>query len=589
MSKTYSQGPTYTFKMSPRAKLWWSIFLILVLAILAGLTDWPKGPEPIIGGIRREIKVHLGLDLQGGTHLAYQADVSGIPNKDQASAVAGVRDVVERRVNVFGVSEPVVQTAKVGENWRVIVELPGVTDVAQAIAMIGETPLLEFKEFNPDAQVSLTPEQQKEINDYNQKAKEKAQAILNEVRQSPLSFAEIAREKSDDPGSKDKGGELGWFTKGMMVKEFEEAVFGPLKVGEISSDLIETQFGYHIVKKEDERENGKTSAFELDSAQKTAPGEKEVKASHILIKTRSPYEYVKPQDQWKYSGLTGKQLEKSQVSFDSNTGLPEVNIKFDNEGKDLFASLTEKNIGNKIGIFLDGLLISAPTVQEKIPSGNARISGTFSLKEAKDLAMRLNAGALPVPINLVSQQNIGPSLGKIAIEKSFLAGIIGIILVAFFMIIYYRLPGILAVFALAIYGLIVLALFKLIPVTLTLAGVAGFILSIGMAVDANVLIFERIKEEMRSGKPRDLAITEGFKRAWPSIRDGNFSTLITCLILWWFGTSVVKGFGLTLGLGVLMSMFSAVTITRTFLKIFENSKSGFLWGVKEGIVEEEKQ
>ena len=567
--------------MSPRKKLWFSVFLILILAVLSGLIDWPKGPEPTIAGKKREIKVHLGLDLQGGTHLEYQADVTNIPSKDQASAVDGVRDVIERRVNLLGISEPMVQTSKVGNDWRVIIELPGVTDINEAINMIGETPLLEFKTFDPNAQTELTIAQQKEIDDFNIKAKSKAKSILTQVLQNPSKFQELAKEKSEDPGSAVKGGELGWFAKGTMVPEFEQAAFDEnLKQGEIYPKLVESKFGYHIIKKNDERSTGSAVLSIEGGEDEEIEGTQEINASHILIKSKSALDYLNPNDMWKYSGLSGQQLERALIEFDPNTGAPEVTLIFNDEGKDLFAKITEKNIGNQVGIFLDSFPISLPTVQEKIPNGKARITGSFTIQEAKELSMRLNAGALPVPINLISQQNVGPTLGRISVEQSFLAGIIGVLLIALFMILYYRLPGLLACLALAIYGLVVLVMFKLVPVTLTLAGVAGFILSIGMAVDANVLIFERLREELRAGKPLNLAIDEGFKRAWTSIRDGNISTLITCAILYWFGSSMVRGFGLTLGLGVLISMFSAIVITKSFLKIFEHSKSSWLWGIK---------
>jgi len=572
----------YSLNLGPRGKIWISIFFILILAILAGLVDWPGGPEPTIGGEKKEIKVHLGLDLQGGTHLEYRANVADIPSEDQGSALQGVRDVIERRVNALGVSEPLVQTSKIGADWRVIIELPGVTDTNEAISMIGETPLLEFKTFDPNSQIELNPAQQKEVDDYNIEVEKRAQAILNQVLADPSAFVSIAKEKSEDPGSKDAGGELGWFASGAMVKEFEEAVFDEsIKKGQIIPRLIKTQFGYHIIKKVDERiSDGAVLEIEGQVEQKIE-GQKEIKASHILVTTKSSTDYLKPEDQWKYTGLTGKELEQAFVQFETNTGAPEVSLVFNAEGKELFAKITEKNVGNRVGIFLDGFVVSAPTVREKISGGKAQISGNFTIKEAKDLVMRLNAGALPVPINLISQQNVGPTLGRISVERSFLAGLIGIILVALFMIFYYRLPGLLAVIALAIYGLIVLAVFKLMPVTLTLAGVAGFILSIGMAVDANVLIFERLREELRAGKPMDLAIPEGFKRAWTSIRDGNISTLITCAILYWFGSSMVRGFGLTLGIGILISMFSAIVITKTFLKLFAHQKAGWLWGVKK--------
>ncbi|MEK7538161.1 MAG: protein translocase subunit SecD, partial [Patescibacteria group bacterium] len=237
------------------------------------------------------------------------------------------------------------------------------------------------------------------------------------------------------------------------------------------------------------------------------------------------------------------------------------------DGTKLFAALTKKNLNKILGIYLDGSPISLPKVQSEITSGTAVITGQFTLDEAKQLAKRLNAGALPVPITLISQQNVGASLGRESIERSLVAGIIGLLLVAVFMVVYYRLPGVLAVVALMIYTLIVLALFKLWPVTLSLAGIAGFILSIGMAVDANILVFERTKEELANGRPLLSAIDEGFRRAWLSIRDSNVSSLITALILIWFGSSLIKGFAVTLSIGILVSMFSALTVTRTFLRL----------------------
>ena len=510
-------------------------------------------------------KFHLGLDLQGGTHLVYRADTSKIEEKDKESSLNGVRDVIERRVNAFGVSEPVVQTNKVGNEYRVIVELAGVQDVNQAIKMIGATPLLEFKEQDPNFKTELTAEQKKELDDYNQSVKKEAQDILNEVLAHPNKFEEIAQEKSQD-SSAQNGGDLDWVKRGMFVPEFDKVIFDKMIKPGIYPKLVQTQFGYHIIKKIEERGEGDNL---------------EVHSAHILLKTRSAQEMTQA-NQWKNTELTGKNLKKSIVQFDPNTGEPSVSLSFDEEGKKLFADITARNVGKPVAIFLDGQPISIPTVNETIRQGKAVITGRFNIAEAKQLVERLNAGALPVPITLISQQTVGASLGQESVDKSLFAGLIGLLAVAVFMILYYRLPGLLSVIALAIYTAIVLTIFKVWPVTLTLAGVAGFILSIGMAVDANVLIFERLKEELKNGRETDSAMEEGFKRAWTSIRDSNISTILTCLILMWFGSSIIKGFAITLGIGVLTSMFSAIFITHSFLRIFSKIKSRWVFGVNGG-------
>ncbi|MFA5070106.1 MAG: protein translocase subunit SecD [Patescibacteria group bacterium] len=552
--------------MSIRRKVWLTFSGIILLAVLAGLLDYPKGPNIKIGSYFKEIKVHLGLDLSGGTRLVYQADTANIAEADKASALDGVRDVIERRINAFGVSEPVIQTNKSGENWRVTVELPGITDISQAIKLIGETPLLEFKEEAPAA--VLSDEQKKEIEDYNKQAKEKALGMLAEALKSGADFAALASEYSEDPGSKDQGGDLGFFGEGEMVAEFNEVAFSKAVKGVVYPELVETVYGYHIILKTDE---------------KVTDGKKEVRASHILILKKSEADY-QTGEAYVETGLSGQQLQRAFVEFDQNTGAPSVGLEFNDEGKKLFSDITERNINKIVAIYLDGSPISLPTVNSKITEGTAVITGNFTLTEAKTLAQRLNSGALPVPITLISQQNIGATLGKISVQKSLFAGLLGLFSVAFFMIIFYRLPGLLSVLALIIYSLVALAIFKLWPVTMTLAGVAGFILSIGMAVDANVLIFERMKEELEAGKPLDLAIEDGFKRAWLSIRDSNVSSIITCIILAWFGTSLIKGFAITLAIGIFVSMFSAITVTRTFLRLMVGPRlsSHLAWfGVKQ--------
>jgi protein-export membrane protein SecD len=381
------------------------------------------------------IPFKYGLDLEGGTHLLYQADISNLAaGSDVGDAMNTLRDVVERRVNLFGVSEPLVQVEKGGvsgtEN-RLVVELPGVTNVSDAVKAIGQTPVLEFR---------------------------------------------LAQQ-----------------LQGTTTVEFVP------------------------------------------------------------------------------TGLTGQYLQNAQLQFSSGRagGLsnePIIVLNFNPQGAELFKKITTDNVGKVLGIFLDGQAISTPVIQEAIPSGQATITGSFTPDEARDLVRSLNFGALPVPISLVSSQTIGPSLGATALDQSVMAGIWGLAVVALFLILWYRLPGLIAVVALLLYIALSLAIFKLIPVTLTAAGLAAFILSIGMAVDANILIFERTKEELAAGKPLQEAIKEGFHRAWPSIRDSNLSSILTGIILYWLGgTAVIKGFALVFVIGVLVSMFTATTVTRTFL------------------------
>ncbi|MDD2646889.1 MAG: protein translocase subunit SecD [Patescibacteria group bacterium] len=536
-------------------KLWTNFVLILILTIFALLIDIPRLPSwfPLHGWFTDQ-KVHLGLDLQGGTQLTYQTNTSDLPADQRAAAVEGARDVIERRVNVFGVSEPLVQTAKSGDEWRIIIELPGIKNVNEAIKMIGETPTLEFKEEAP-AKV-LTDQEKKEIAQYNINAQKKASDVLAKALKPGADFAALANQYSDDPGTQGQGGDLGWFSRGVMVKEFEDAAF-TLKKGQIAKTLTKTEFGYHIIKKTDERT--------------TDDAKEEIRASHILIKTESEAA-IAAGGGWAYTGLTGKQLKSATMTFNPQTSEPEISLEFNAEGAKLFADITARNVDKPVAIFLDGYAISIPTVKEAITSGKAVISGKFGVQEAKDLAQRLSAGALPVPIKLISQESIGPSLGQIAVQKSIVAGVIGFLAVVIFMVVFYGLNGLIASLALLIYALINLALYKLIPVTLTLAGIAGFILSIGMAVDANVLIFERIKDERRLGKTGTTVIDDGFRHAWTAIRDSNITTLIACFILYEFGTGLVRGFGLTLGIGVLLSMFSAITVTRVILKLFVYKK-----------------
>lgn len=396
------------------------LFLIVLVAIAAAFFVYPKN----FGA--KFMPWRLGLDLVGGSHLVYKVDLSQVAGGERDSVLNGLRDVIERRVNLFGVSEPQVFVAKSAGEDNLIVELAGIKEIGQAIQLIGETPLLDFREVE---------------------------------------------------------------------------------------------------------ENGSSTSF---------------------IQTN----------------LTGRYITGAQLTFDPNTQAPQVSISFNGDGANIFERMTAANIGKPLAIFLDGSPIEIPIVQEKISGGQAVITGKFTVDEARTLVERFNAGALPAPITLISQQTVSPTLGADSLKKGIIAGIIGTLLVMAFMIAYYGMFGVFAAFALLIYVFLTLGVFKIIPITLSLAGLAGFIMTIGMAVDANILIFERIKEELKKGLSRTTAIEEGFRRAWPSIRDSNTSTIITAVILYYFTSSFVKGFALTLLIGVLVSMFSAIMTTRLFLRLF---------------------
>ncbi|MCE9586665.1 protein translocase subunit SecD [Candidatus Uhrbacteria bacterium] len=653
---------------------------LAVLFLAAASLSYPGPINWVVGQVNDLTKLGiptinkpfvLGLDLQGGTSLEYEADVAKVAPSEQRDAMAGVRDVIERRVNTLGVSEPVVQVTQTNDAWRVNVELAGVRDVNQAIKLIGETPILEFKEKNTDKPRPLTKEEEAEMTKKNADALARAKAILDETRQAGADFAEIAKNKtenstrkidggdtgfldaatvagsqdlqdlldtignvtpglifpsvvetdnvylvvkveeskdgpkevnahhllvsykgsqgglserskeeakakidelkkqatvanfdslvaanSDEPNASTTHGDLHWFGPGAMVEKFETPVFAQAS-GTIS-EVIESEFGYHLVWKLGERAS------------------KEPRLRLIEINKSVPTDYV-PVDEWKATALTGKQLQSAKVDFDQQVGTIQVSLQFDDEGSKLFAELTKKHVGEQVAIFLDGDVLSAPVVNQEILGGRAVITGSFTLDEAKLLARRLQAGALPVPITLVAQQSVGPTLGADSVNKSVTAGLWGFLFVALFMIIFYRLPGFVSIVALGLYAAIMAALFKLIPITLTLSGIAGFILSLGIAVDANVLIFERLKEELKLGKALGPALEDAFRRAWPSIRDGHVTVLISCAVLFWFSSSIIKGFALTLGVGMITSLFTAVVTTRTMMRALSTTSLA-RWG-----------
>jgi protein-export membrane protein SecD len=540
--------------MTIKQKLQVKFTLVMLLALAVGLISYPKAVSkiPLVYNALNKLKINLGLDLQGGIHMEYKADTSKVSGSQVGDAMQAVQDVIERRVNAFGVAEPVIYTAKSGSEQRLIVELAGVKDINQAKKLIQETPFLEFKEEGTEDDSQKIPDNV--LASLNEQAKIKAQEVLKKTLAGE-DFSQLAKDNSQDPGSKDNGGDLDFAKKGMFVPEFDKVIFsGNLKDGEVYPELVETQYGWHIIKKIEQRGEG---------------DDLEIRSAHILIAKQTQ---PKPQMNFVSTGLSGKNLKNAAVAFQSQ-GLsePQVSLKFDDEGTKLFAEITKKNLEKRVAIYLDGEIISAPTVQAEITTGEAVITGNFTIDQAKQLVQRLNEGALPVPISLVSQQSVEASLGQVSLEKSLKAGIIGLILVVIFMLVYYRFLGFIASVALLIYAGLMISIFKLSgfspwQITLTLPGIAGFILSIGMAVDANILIFERTKEEIKRGRGIINAIEEGFKRAWTSIRDGNVSSIITCLILMELGTGFVKGFAVTLFIGVLISMFTAVVITRTILR-----------------------
>ncbi len=542
-----------------------SIFLILIGLALGtfvypapynGLVDTINGKTGWELSHAPDVPFRLGLDLQGGTQLLYQADLSGVPQGEAADRMSGLRDLIEQRVNHFGVAEPLVQV----QGDRLIVELAGVVDPLEAMEMIGETPFLEFKEMT--GETDITPEMEAEAEALNETAREKAEAVLAEIRQG-ADFAEMAKEHSDDLFNAEKGGELGRFGRGTMVQSFEDAVFA-LEEGEISG-IVETEFGYHIIYKTGaENEEG------------------EIEASHILMAKTDPLSLV---SEWRTTELSGEHLRTARYTFDQTTGGIIIELQFTSEGAQVFEQVTERNVGKPLAIFLDGKSIIdttgdgviteddlyAPMIREKISGGRAVITGELDRDAARDIVNRLRSGALPVPIELVSYQNVGPVLGMDSLTSSLDAGIIGFLAITIFIIAIYRFPGFLATISLAFYIMMVLAIFKIMPVTLTLSGIAGFILSVGMAIDANILIFSRMREEMRSGLGLKESIDNGFERAWPSIRDGNLTTLIVAFILFFIGTSFVQGFALTLIIGILVSLVSAMLITKYFLRSFQGT------------------
>ncbi|MEI6266938.1 MAG: protein translocase subunit SecD [bacterium] len=419
--------------------------VLAVLVVIALIIDWPGGikvdiPAPIFksqksfpffsattkGSLFKynlNLNINQGLDLQGGSHLVYIADLSKLPQKDRADAMASLQKVIENRVNAFGVAEPLVYTSQSGGENRVTVELAGVKDTNSAMDLIGKTADLEFRD-------NLT------------------------------------------------------------------------------------------------YENPKGDA----------------------------------------TGLTGKDLKSAAVAFDQNTGAPYISMQFTSEGAKKFETITGRNVGKPLGISLDGEIIQAPNVQQQISGGSAQITGKYTYIEAKNLSIQLNAGRLPVPIKIAEQRTVEASLGQSSVKMSVIAGLIGIIIVSLFMIIYYRVLGIFSTIGLGLYLIFTLALFKIFGITLTMGGIAGLILSIGMSMETDVLVFERIREEMRNGRNFAQAANLGFNRAWPSIKDANIVSLIICVLLIWAG-GMIRGFAIVLALGIIVGILTTFLGTRALIEL----------------------
>jgi len=713
----------------------WQLATIIIMALILGFISMPYSFQskilPSESEFLKSTYINLGLDLQGGTQLDYKVDLRSVDDADKESLVEGVKEVITKRVNGLGVSEPSIYISQIADEYHIVVELAGIKDIEEAKSVVGKTIQLEFKEESTTAELSeeektkrygyataaldavlngedikvvgeadqlaypeiaayseteLTPiddlpetiknavsglsagdivqevatgedgyiptysgeyipltgyfviqvtdhqfVDETESNDKEVQAshvligwdtsavgsdrtQEEAYTLISEILEKAKNgedFAELAKTYSEDTGSAQNGGDLGYFGTGVMVQEFEDAAFA-MSTGDIS-EIVETQFGYHIIKVTDVKE----ASTEAVTVEKYAFNQ---------------ITYATIPDPWVATELTGENFVHADVQFDQN-GRPYVSIEFDEEGGKLFEEITSRNINKPLAIFVGGDMISAPTVNEAISGGSAQTTGQFSVEEATDLARDWNTGAIPAPITLAGQYTIGASLGAEALHSSIIAGLIGLIVLGIFMLLYYRLPGLMADIALCIYVILlvfaikvalplavailiafgifgaiiaillkssdpgweklitfILACFILFfmsfvfssQITLTLAGIAGVVLSIGMAVDANILIFERIKEELKAEKPFALAIETGFQRAWDSIRDSNFSSLITCAILMYFGSSIIRGFAFNLALGILTSMFTAITITRTFLRSAVGKKaleSDFLFGI----------
>ena len=577
-----------------------SVVALSVQSIKIG--DFERGGDTILG-------LELGLDLQGGSHLVYQAVSEEPPSGDD---MAALRRILERRVNNSGLGEPIIQV--LGSD-RVLVQLPGVKDPARAKSIIGETAQLEIlhRTLTVPRDIEGVPLEDILSVRLTTVEEEQARLIAEALASSTAALLPTSTATTAGPDATPALGEETTTTATPMlsitftpraadnfevfvvslldsllpIKGSEEVYPSFLTVAARSSPLTEIQMPFTIF-----------SLSELTGQLVPVPGEtfisrvEESDTFNVILPdllvpsaTVALLEEALAEDPQivlgeiagrvdEEIGLTGEQLARAYAGQHQGSGAPIVNIEFNGEGTRTFGDVTTRIAGtsDQLAIFLDDQELIAPVVQTAITGGSAFIQGRdFTIDRVRDIALLLEAGRLPLPIELIQERDVDAILGADSLKKSVVAGGVGLALVLFFMTAYYRVPGLIAALALAIYAALVLAVFKLLPVTLTLSGVAAAILSVGMAVDANILIFERTKDELRQGRTLVSAINLGFNRAWPAIRDGNVSTLITCGILFWFadtlGATIVQGFAVTLAIGVGLSMFSAIIVSRTLLRI----------------------
>ncbi len=579
-----------------------TVLVIAVVVIAAGLilgfqtisiSNFQRGSDNTILGLS------LGLDLQGGSHLVYQAaltdPVTGAPVEVTQDQMDALKLTIERRVNSSGLGEPIIQL--LGSD-RLLIQLPGVSDPDRAKRLIGETARLEFKrrtfnvsrdvseitdadiagvtvDFLPDLSDTSTdalatsteeaaqPEEETPIAlmiEFTEEGVDKFTPIFLRLAQSYFAYQQDYIERlQEDPEAFPFGGRL--------PDTLDIAIDGNEKQRFTAS--------YPTVQRLDTT----TYAFAVPVEEDTQ-AQPSLEAARQRVGNNPTFlftEIIGTSDE--DIGLTGDNLARAFPGQHAQSGIPIVNLEFDSEGTRIFGELTldivrkqeTEGIRDQIAIFLDDDELISPTVQTAITAGTAIIQGQdFTVERVRDLSLQLEAGRLPVPIELIQERDVDAILGADSLARSVVAGFVGLGLVLLFMTLYYRLPGLVAAIALIIYATLVMAVFKILPVTLTLSGVAAVILSIGMAVDANILIFERMKDELRAGRTLLSSINIGFDRAWPAIRDGNISTLITCGILFWFadqlGASIVQGFAVTLAIGVVISMFTAITVSRTLLR-----------------------